>query len=86
MHTSNHLKTIKLPTIIGNGVELVKEKNGTRDCCPLIEKFFFYKKPSVHLHKHTPQHQIIYTLSYLYTLKLSNTHTKRKEKEKIFTV
>ena len=41
MHTSNHLKTIKLPTIIGNGVEFVRENSGTRDFCT-HKKFFFY--------------------------------------------
>ena len=87
MHTSNHLKSIKLPTIIGNGVELVKENSGTRDFCTHIQKnfffffFFFCKRPHTHLYNHTSQYQIIYTLSYLYTLKLSNTHTKRKGKD-----
>ena len=42
MHTSNHLKSIKLTTIIGNGVELVKENSGTRDFCTHIQKKFFF--------------------------------------------
>ena len=47
--------------------------------------FFFYKSIQSHsifqtkyLHKHTPQYQIIYTLSFPYILEL--LHTKRKEK------
>ena len=47
--------------------------------------FFFYKSIQSHsifqtkyLHKHTPQYQIIYTLSFSYILEL--LQTKRKEK------
>ena len=56
MHTSNHLKTIKLPTIIGNGVELVKENSGTRDFCThthkkkIFFKNFFLNKDQVYIY------------------------------------
>ena len=90
MHTSNHLKSIKLPTIIGNGVELVKENSGTRDFCTHIQKFFFFfffffTKDHVHICTTIHPNTKSFTLFHTYIHLNSVTHIS-KEKEKIFTV